>query len=169
VRGNESTHKNTITKVIGQVMADIASESRCMVMKWVRSETKEPADPESALKADTIEKAYEKYDGLFVFEAAMVMHLHADCTVDETTILEHQEKAIAKLKNRKHEQGSIQVWLQKFVNAIEKCETTGATVTDEIKRIYLMKNVSKKIFEQMLVLWCGVLTRKLFPDKNMTL
>jgi hypothetical protein len=72
---------------------------------------------QSALKADNIEEAYEKYDWLFVFEAAMVTHMHADCNVDKTTILERQEKTINELKNMKHEQGSIQVWLQKFDDA----------------------------------------------------
>jgi hypothetical protein len=104
------------------------------------------------LKANTIDEAYEKYDWLFVFEAAMVTHLHANCTVDDTTILEHQEKAITELKNMKHKQGSIQVWLQKFDDAIEECETIGAMVTDEMKHIYLMENVNEKIFEQTLVL-----------------
>jgi hypothetical protein len=76
-RGNESTRKSTITKLMGQVMADMTPESRQMVMKWVHSKIKDPADPESALKANTIEEAYEKY---------------ADCTVDDTSILEHQER-----------------------------------------------------------------------------
>ncbi len=92
--------KNTITKLMGQVMADMTSESRRMVMKWVRNETKDLTDPESILKANNIDEAYEKYDWLFIFEAAT--HLHADCTVDDTTILECQEKAISKLKNMKH-------------------------------------------------------------------
>jgi hypothetical protein len=152
-KGNESTRKNMITKLMGQVMADMTSESRCMVMKWVRNEKKDENDPESALKADNIEEAYEKYDWLFAFEAAMVTHMHADCNVDKTTILECQEKTINKLKNMKHEQGSIQVWLQKFDDAIEECEMMGATVTDEMKRIYLMKNINEKIFEQTLILW----------------
>ena len=168
-RGNDTTRKNTITKLMGQVMADMTSESRRMVMKWVRKEEKNLSDPESVLKADTIEEAYQKYDWLFIFEAAMVTHLHADCTVDETTILERQEKAIAKLKNMKHEQGSIQVWLQRFDDAIEECETMGAVVSDEFKRIYLMRNINEKIFEQTLILWRGVLTRKTFPDRYDTL
>jgi len=130
---------------MGQVMTDMTSESRRMVMKWVRNEKKDENDPESAMKADNIEEAYEKYDWLFVFEAAMVTHMHADCNVDETTILERQEKTINKLKNMKHEQGSIQVWLQKFDDAIKECEMMGATVTDEMKRIYLMKNINEKI------------------------
>jgi hypothetical protein len=108
-RGNEMTCKNTITKLMGQVMADMTPDSRCMVMKWSHSKIKDPTDPESALKADKIKEAYEKHDWLYVFEAAMVTHLHADCTVDNTTILEHQEKAVTKLKNMKHEQGSIQI------------------------------------------------------------
>jgi hypothetical protein len=167
--GNETTRKNMITKLMGQVMADMTAESRHMVMEWTRLDAKDPADPESALKADTIKEAYEKFDWLFIFEAAMVTHLHADCTVDETTILECQEKAINKLKSLKHEQGSIQVWLQKFDDAIEECETMGATVTDKMKRIYLMNNINEKIFEQTLILWQGVLTRKTFPDKYNTL
>jgi Pyruvate/2-oxoacid:ferredoxin oxidoreductase delta subunit len=65
----------------------------------------------------------------------------------------------------KHEHGSIQVWLQKFDDVIEECETMGATISDEMKRIYLMKNINEKIFEQTLILWRGVITRKVFPDK----
>ena len=107
---------------------------------------KDPADRVSALKVEKFKEAYEKYDWLFIFEAAMVTHLHADCTVDETIILEHQKKAITKIKNLKHEQGSIQVWLQKFDDVIEEWKTTWATVTDEIKMIYLMKNVNKNCF-----------------------
>jgi hypothetical protein len=145
-KGNESTRKNMITKLMGQVMADMTTESRRMVLKWARTEKNDPLDPESALKADTIEEAYEKYDWLFIFEAAMVTHLHADCTVDETMVLEHQEKAINKLKSLKHEQGLIQVWLQKFDDAIKECEMMGATVTDEMKRIHLMNNINEKIF-----------------------
>jgi hypothetical protein len=64
----------------------------------------------------------------------MVTHMHADCTVQQTTILEHQEMAITKLKNLKHEQGSIQVMLQKFDKVIAECEMVGATVTDEMNR-----------------------------------
>ena len=61
-RGKESTHKKMTTKLMGQVMADMTTEFKHMVMKWVRNETKDPAVPESALKADTLEEAYEKYD-----------------------------------------------------------------------------------------------------------
>ena len=87
-RGNDVTRKNTITKLMGQVMADMTSESRCMLMNWVHNEMKDLTNPESMLKADNIDEAYEKYDWLFIFEAAMVTHLHADYTVDDTTILE---------------------------------------------------------------------------------
>ena len=85
-------------KAHGQVMADMTSESRCMAMKWVRSEMKGTLDLEIILKADTIEEAYEMYDWLFIFKAAIVTHLHADYTVNETTILKHHEKALDKLK-----------------------------------------------------------------------
>jgi hypothetical protein len=45
----------------------------------------------------------------------------------------------------------------------------GATVTDEVKRIYLMKNINEKIFKWTLFLWCRGLTWKSFPDKYDTL
>ncbi len=47
--------------------------------------------------ADTIDKTYEKYDWLFLFEADTVTHLHGDCTVYTTTVLERQERAVKKL------------------------------------------------------------------------
>jgi hypothetical protein len=52
---------------------------------------------------------------------------------------------------------------------IEECKKMGETVTDEMKRMYLMKNVNEKIVEQTLVFWYGILTRKSFPDKYDTL
>jgi hypothetical protein len=42
--------------------------------------------------------------------------------------------------------------MQKFDDAVEECETMGATVTDEMKRIYLIKNLNKRIFKQTLIL-----------------
>jgi hypothetical protein len=71
-----------------QVMGDLTAESRHMIMKWTRTEPKDPADPTGVLMADTIEEVYHIYDWLFVFKAAIVTHLHADCTVDATAILE---------------------------------------------------------------------------------
>jgi hypothetical protein len=56
------------------------------------------------------------------------------------------------------------MWLQRFDDSIEECETMGATVTDNMKRIYLMQNVNERIFEQTLVLWRVVLTHKSFPN-----
>ena len=164
-KGNEAARKNVITGLMGKVLADMTVESRRMIQNWKRTEPKDPADPLSALMADNIEEAYQKYDWLFVFEAAMVTHLHADSSIDGTAILERQELAQEKLKSLKHEGGSIQAWLQRFDDAVEECETMGATITDETKRIYLMRNLNEKIFEQTLVLWRGVLTRKTFPDK----
>jgi hypothetical protein len=114
-KGNETTRKNTITKLMGQVMGDMTVESRRMIMKWKRTEPKDPNDPMSAFMADTIEEAYQIYDWLFVFEAAVVTHLHADCTVDVTAILERQEKAIQKLKTMKHEMGKDSTTLSKNV------------------------------------------------------
>jgi hypothetical protein len=64
----------------------------------------------------------------------------------------------------KHETGSLQAWLQRFDDAIEECETLGATLTDEMQRAYLMQNLNEKIYEQTLLLWRGVLTRTSFPQ-----
>ncbi len=94
----------------------------------------------------------------------MVTHLHADCTVDAMAILERQEKAVNKLKNMKHEYGSLQTWLQRFDDAIDECKSLGATLTDDMQRTYLMHNLNGKIFEQTLLLWRGVLTRTTFPQ-----
>jgi hypothetical protein len=163
-KGNEITRKNMITSLMGKIMGDMTAELRRMVMKWKRTEPKDPTDPQSALMADDIEEAYQIYDWMFVFEAAMVMHLHADCTVDATAVLERQEMAINKLKNLKHESGLLQLWLQRFDDAVEECETMGAVITDETKKIYLMRNLNEKIFEQALILWKGVLTRSTFPQ-----
>ena len=107
-KGNEAARMNMITSLMGKILGDMTAESRRMIMKWQRVETKDPDDPESILKADNIEEAYWKYDWLFVFEAAMVTHLHADCSVDATAVLERQEMALNKLKNLKHESGSLQ-------------------------------------------------------------
>jgi hypothetical protein len=163
-KGNEVARKNMITSLMGKVLGDMTAESRQMIMKWQCVEAKDPNDPESILKADNIEEAYQLYDWLFVFEAAMVTHLHADCTVNATAVLERQEMALNKLKNLKHESGSLQSWLQRFDDAVEECETMEAVITDETKRTYLMKNLNEKIFEQALVLRHGVLTRANFPQ-----
>jgi hypothetical protein len=149
---------------MGQVMGDMTAESRRMIMKWKRTEAKDPNDPASAHMADMIDEAYQIYDWIFIFEAAMVTHLHADCTVDATAILERQEKAILKLKMMKHEAGSLQMWLQRFDDAIEECETLGATLTDDMQGSYLMQNLNENIFEQTLLLWRGDLTRTNFPQ-----
>lgn len=116
--------------------------------------------PENTLMADIIDEAYEIYDWIFIFEA-----LHASFTADDTTMLDHQEKGLNKLKSLKHEQGSVQVWLQKFDDAIQEGEMMGAMVTNKMKKNKSNENVSKKIFESTITLWQGVLTRKSFPDK----
>ena len=58
----------------------------------------------------------------------------------------------------------LQVWLQKFVDALDECETMAATVADDTKHIYLTNNLNEKIFEQTLSMQRGVLPKKNFPD-----
>jgi hypothetical protein len=54
-KGSKVAHKNTIIKLTGQVMGDMIAESRRMIMKWKKTETKVPNDPRSAFMRDTIE------------------------------------------------------------------------------------------------------------------
>jgi hypothetical protein len=136
-KGNEAARKKVITGLMGKVLADMTVELRRMIQNWKQTEPKDPADPQSDLMADNMDDAYQKYDWLFVFEAAMVTHLHADSLVDGTAILEHQELAQEKLKSMKHKQGSLQAWLQRFDDEVEECETMGATITDETNAFIL--------------------------------
>jgi hypothetical protein len=58
-KGSDTARKNIITKLMGQVMGDMTTESRRMVMKWSRTEPKDSSDPESAMMADNIDEAYQ--------------------------------------------------------------------------------------------------------------
>jgi hypothetical protein len=49
-----------------------------------------------------MKEAYNKYDWLFIMEAAMVTHLNVDAAVDHKSVLELQEVATNKLKALKH-------------------------------------------------------------------
>jgi hypothetical protein len=41
-KGNDKARRNTIIKLMGQVMGEMTAESRRMIMKWKRTE---PTDP----------------------------------------------------------------------------------------------------------------------------
>jgi hypothetical protein len=56
------------------------------------------------------------------------------------------------------------MWMQRFDVMIEECKALGATLRDKIQRTYQMKNLNKKKYEQMLLLWRRVLTRTTFPQ-----
>ena len=50
-----------------------------MIQNWRQTELKDPADPWRSLMVDNIDdEVYQKYDGFFVFDAAMVAYLHAE-------------------------------------------------------------------------------------------
>lgn len=91
----------------GQGVGRHTVESRRMVQNWKRTEPKDPANPLSTLVADNIEEAYQKYDWVFVFEAAMVTHLHADSSVDGTAILERQQLNKTDLSHAQFERKDI--------------------------------------------------------------
>ena len=163
-RGGEA-RKTTISTIIGSALADMSIDSRQKVITWKRASPTDPADPQKGLIADDMEEAYEKQDWLFVFEAAMATHLQVDAGVDETAVLQRQEKQLEKLKTTKHEFGSLEKWILRFEDQLDICDALQCNVTDNTKRLYFMENLNPKIFEQTLIEWKSTLTRASFPKK----
>ncbi len=77
--------------------------------------------------------------------------------IDTATVVENQQHLPLNERNKLY---------TALNDAIKECKMMGVTITEEMKRIYCMMNVNEKIFEQTLVLWHGILTRKLFPDNH---
>ena len=107
-RGGDA-RKTMISTIIGSALADMSTDSRQKVLVWKRTTLTDPTDSLTGLNADDMEEAYALQDWLFVFEAAMVIHLQVDAAEDETAVLQRQEKQLEKLKGTKHNFG----WLEK--------------------------------------------------------
>ena len=163
-RGGEA-RKTMISTIIGSTLADMSIDSRQKVIAWKRANPTDPADPQKGLIADDMEEAYEKQDWLFVFEAAMATHLQVDAAVDDTAVLQRQEKQLEKLKATKHEYGSLERWILRFEDQLDICDALQCNVTDNTKRLYFMENLNPKIFEQTILMWKSTLTRASFPKK----
>jgi hypothetical protein len=155
--------KTTINTIIGTTLADMSVDSRQRVLKWKRAIPTDPADPFAKLTADNMEEAYEKQDWLFVFEAAMATHLQVDAAVDATAELQRQEKQMEKLKNTKHEFGSLEKWIMRYEDQLDICDALQCNVSDMMKRLYFMENLNPKNFEQTLIEWKSTFTRASFP------
>ena len=110
-----------------------------------------------------MEAAYGLQDWLFMFEAAMVTHLQVDVAVDETSVLQRQEKQLEKLKATKHDFGSLEKWIIRFEDQLDICDALQCNVTDSKKRLHFMENLNPKNFEQTILMWKSTLTRASFP------
>ena len=75
----------------------MSTDSRQRVLSWKRTTPTDLTDSLSGLIAEDMEAAYGLQDWLFVFEAAMVTHLQVDAAVDETAVLQRQEKQLEKI------------------------------------------------------------------------
>jgi hypothetical protein len=114
--------KTNISTIMGSALADMSIDSRQRVLSWKYVIPTDPSDPQAGLVANNIEQAYEKQDWLFVFEAAMVAHLQVDVAIDETAVLQRQEKQLEKLKTMKHEFGMLEKWIMQFEDQLDVCD-----------------------------------------------
>ena len=103
-RGGDA-RKTMISRRIGRALSDMSLDSRQRIITWKRVHQIDPTDPLKGLIADNMEEAYDKQDWLFVFKAAMATHLQVDAAVDETAVLQRQERRLDKLKRRNTNSG----------------------------------------------------------------
>ena len=144
--------KTMISTIIGRALADMSIDLRQRIITWKRVHQTDPTDPLKGLIADNMEEAYDKQDWLFVFEAAMATHLQVDAAVDETAVLQRQERQLDKLKTTKHEFGLLEKWIMKFEDQLDICDALQCNVLDSTKRLYFMENLNLKIFEQTILM-----------------
>jgi hypothetical protein len=52
----------------------------------------------------------------------MVAHLQVDAAIDETAVLQRQEKQLEKLKTMKHEFGMLEKWIMRFEDQLDVCD-----------------------------------------------
>ncbi len=103
--------------------------------------------------ADIVEEPYEIQDWPFVFEAEMATHLQVDAAVDDTAELQRQEKQMEKLKNTKHEYGSLEKWIMRYEDQLNICDALQCNLSDKTKRLYFTENLNTKIFKHTLTEW----------------
>jgi hypothetical protein len=93
----------------------------------------------------------------------MVTHLQVDAAIDETAVLQRQEKQLEKLKTMKHEFGMLEKWIMQFEDQLDVCDALQCKVSDNTKRLFFMENLNPRIFEQTIIMWKSTLTRASFP------
>lgn len=157
-RGGD-TRRNTIGKIIGDILQDMSVDSRRMVEGWKRPEPIDEDDEEKDLIADNLDEMYKKGDYLFLFEAAQATHLQVGSSTEETVITKITKIEEGKLMSMKHISGTYDRWLARFDDQLSVCESVGCEISDVEKRVYFMDNLNRKIFDKTLVQWDVIATR----------
>ena len=119
--------KDTINKIMGEILKDMTKASRDKIEKYsVPVEDMEDED-----ETQTLEEARERGDWLFILEAARETHLMPGITDDPVLIYERQEQEKEVLSKLKHTYGDFNKWITLFENQITTCETVGVELYDQ--------------------------------------
>ena len=153
--------KDTIGKIMGEVLEDMSKASRDRVEKYVKVLE---ADEDGEGLATTLDEAREIGDWLFIFEAAHDTHLFQGAEEDKVLLFERQEQAKDDLSKFKHDSGDFNKWLTRFEDLITACETLRLELSEEAKMFYLMNNLNDSIFGELKNSYMSLSTRALFPD-----
>ena len=153
--------KDTINKIMGEILEDMTKASRDKIEKYsVPAE-----DMEDEEETQTLEEARERGDWLFIFEAARETHLMPGITDDPVLIYERQEQEKEVLSRLKHTYGDFNKWITLFEDQITTCETVGVELSEEAKILYFMSNLNDSIFGEVKANYMNLITRALYPQK----
>ena len=153
--------KDTILKIMGEVLEDMTKASRERIEKYIK-ELAEGENP--AIMANTFDRAREIGDWLFVFEAALETHMFQGAADDRVLMFEKQEQEKEYLSKMKHVSGDFNRWITRFEDQVETCETIGVELSEEAKMFYFMINLNDSIFGDVKSNYMDLSTRALFPD-----
>ena len=78
--------KDTIGKIMNEILEDMTRTSRERIEKYVKEDVAEEEDP------TTLDEAREQFDWLFIFEAARETHMFQGAAGDRVLMFEKQEK-----------------------------------------------------------------------------
>jgi hypothetical protein len=106
-----NARQDMISTLMGAVLEDMSLDSQQRVKTWIRKDLNNP-NYNPSMMANNLEDAYKMQDWMFIFEAAMAMHLQVIGDVDDCTLLWRQELQIEIFKKLKHEAGSLETWMR---------------------------------------------------------
>ena len=136
--------KDTILKIMGEVLEDMTKASRERIEKYIK-ELAEGENP-AIMATTTLDRAREIGDWLFVFEAARETHMFQGAADDRVLMFEKQEQEKEYLSKMKHVSGDFNRWITRFEDQVETCETIGVELSEEAKMFYFMNNLNDSIF-----------------------